>query len=32
MKRVNHIIAVTLVTAVAAGCTAPGGGLAPDTI
>ncbi len=32
MKRANHIIAGAFVTALAAGCTAPGGGLAPDTI
>ena len=32
MKRANHIIAGAFVTAIAAGCTAPGGGLAPDTI
>ncbi len=32
MKRASHLIAVALVTAVAAGCTAPSGGLAPDTI
>ncbi len=32
MKRANHIIAGAFVTALAAGCTAPAGGLAPDTI
>ena len=32
MTRITHRIAVALVTAIAAGCTAPGGGIAPDTI
>ncbi|MCH7749259.1 MAG: amidohydrolase [Acidobacteria bacterium] len=32
MKRANHIIAGAFVTAIAAGCTAPAGGIAPDTI
>ena len=32
MKRASHFIAVALVTASATGCTAPSGGLAPNTI
>ena len=32
MTRITHLIAVVLTTAIAAGCTAPGGGIAPDTI
>ena len=32
MKRASYLIAVVFVTAIAAGCTAPGRGIAPDTI